>query len=73
MTRQAFLEKFSKEVLQLSTIVKEDENLLELTEWDSLAQISTIAFFDKELGLTVSYAHISSVKSMAEILNEAGV
>ncbi len=68
MTKQEFLEKFSYNVLQLSSAIDEDATLKGMNEWDSLAQISAIGFFDKEFGVKVTFQEIENVQNIKELV-----
>ena len=54
MNKKEFLEKFSDYVLQVDFSIDENTDLLELDAWDSLAQITTVAFFNKEIGQKIT-------------------
>ncbi len=68
MTKAEFLEKLSKDILQLDNIIKEDTAFEEISEWDSLAQIATISFFDKELGISINFQEVQAAKSAQDLL-----
>ncbi len=68
MTKAEFLEKFSKDILQLDYIVSEEAVFEEIEEWDSIAQITTMSFFDKELGISINFQEIQAAKSVQDLL-----
>ena len=49
MSREEFLKEFCN-ILQVESI-DINQKLLDIPEWDSLAMIATMAFFDKQFGV----------------------
>ena len=72
MNKEEFIEKFT-DVLQTEEELKEDTVLEDLDEWDSLSKIATIAFFDKELGIKVSFNEIGEFKTVGDVIQKAGI
>ena len=72
MNRNEFLEKI-KEILQYES---EEElslntNLLDLEEWDSLSQISIIAFLDSDFNKKITYDDLKNFTKIQDIYDKA--
>lgn len=72
MNKEEFIEKFT-DVLQTEEELKEDTVLEDLDEWDSLSKMATMAFFDKELGIKVSFNEIGEFKTVGDVIQKAGI
>ena len=72
MNKEEFIEKFT-DVLQTEEELKEDTVLEDLYEWDSLSKMATMAFFDKELGIKVSFNEIGEFKTVGDVIQKAGI
>ncbi len=73
MTKQEFLKIFSADVLQLDYTADEYADLQDLPEWDSLAQLTTISFFDKELNLKLTFKELEVVDTIHDLLIKANI
>lgn len=71
MNKTEFLEQF-QDMLQLDDPVGENAQLGELEEWDSLAFMLLIAFFDKNFGQRITFEDLTACKTPAEIMALAG-
>ena len=72
MTKQEFLEKFQT-ALQIENPISEETVLAELSEWDSLAMITTVAFLDKEFGVVSNFAEVQNMQTVKDIMAKAGL
>lgn len=72
MTSEDFLNKFQK-VLQTNQKISPDTILSDLSEWDSLAMITTVAFFNKEFNLTINFAEVQQMQTIQDIMDKAGL
>ena len=72
MNKEEFIEKLT-DVLQTEEELKEDTVLEDLDEWDSLSKMTTMAFFDKELGIKVSFNEIGEFKTVGDVIQKAGI
>lgn len=73
MTRAEFLAELD-EMLELDAgTLTGDETLEYLEGWDSLAVISFIALVDEKLNLVVEGERLSRAKTVADLLEIAGV
>ena len=71
MSREEFLKEFCN-ILQVESI-DINEKLSYIPEWDSLAMIATMAFFDKQFGLKVDTNDIQSFETVNDIIKFAGI
>jgi acyl carrier protein len=51
--------------------LKPEMRLDELSDWDSLATLSTIAWMDREFGIKVTGAQIAECRTFRDVLNLA--
>ena len=73
MTKADFLRELD-EMLELSPgTLSGDEALADVEGWDSLAVISFIALVDEKLGLVVEGEKLARAKTVADLLDIAGV
>ena len=71
MTRNEFLGAL-QDMLQTDAALSEDTPLAELEEWDSLAFMVVIAFFDKNFAKKLTFEDLSACKTPAALINLAG-
>ena len=67
MTKQEFCCAL-QEILQCSEAIEETTLLTELEEWDSLAFMVLIAFFDKTWGQRIVFDDLKSIRSAADLI-----
>ena len=72
MTRDEFLTNF-KDILQTDADINFDTKLSDIEEWDSLAQLSTSAFFDSDFGVRVSLTDFESMNSVNDLAEKVGL
>ena len=72
MTKQEFIEKLKIAINTQNEITPETE-LNQIDEWDSLGMACTISMFSEEFNKNVDYSQIESVKTVAELLELAGI
>ncbi|MBE6391589.1 MAG: acyl carrier protein [Lentisphaerae bacterium] len=72
MNRDEFLIKLA-DILQVEEEIKAETILDDLEEWDSLAKISTTAFFSNELGVKLSFSDFDSFKTVEDLMKKAGM
>lgn len=72
MNKQEFLENF-KNILQTEEEITPQTNLIDIDEWDSLAMISTVAFFDKEFNKTLSVTKLQDFDTVEDLLKFAEI
>jgi acyl carrier protein len=68
MTKKEFLARFI-EAIELEEEISMDTKLSSIEEWDSLAAVSTLALFKKELNLNINSADIANCKTVADVIN----
>jgi acyl carrier protein len=66
MNIQRFLEELT-EIMQLDETITEDAVLAEFPEWDSMAYLGTISFFDIEFGKNVQIEELKKISTVAEL------
>ena len=71
MTRNEFLGAL-QDMLQTDAALSEDTPLAGLEEWDSLAFMVVIAFFDKNFAKKLTFEDLSASKTPAALINLAG-
>lgn len=54
MKRNEFIEIF-KDTIQSDSVIEMDSPLADIEEWDSMAMMALIAYFDVKLGITVTF------------------
>lgn len=67
MTRSDFIAEL-QEMLQTDDTLAEDTVLSDLEEWDSLAFMLLIAFFDKNFGIRLTFDELAPCETPAEII-----
>jgi acyl carrier protein len=71
MTKQEFLDAF-QDVLQRDDAVAENDALVSLDEWDSLAKMATMAYFKKHFDIAIMLNRIGELKNVSELIALAG-
>lgn len=72
MTRATFIIEM-QDILQTEHELSFDTVLSELSEWDSLAVMSTMAFLDRTFGVKTSLSDYTSMKTIEDIAVKAGI
>ena len=72
MTRDEFLVEM-QDVLQTEETLTVDTVLADLTEWDSLAVMATMAFLDRNFGVQLKISDIKELNTIGDIAAKAGV
>ena len=72
MDKVEFLEKL-QDVLERDEEITEDMILEDMDEWDSLAAMALMAFFNKTLSITSLPAEVRKMKTVSDIINKAGI
>ena len=67
MTEKAFLEEL-RTMLQCESALSGSTSLADLEEWDSLAFMVLIAFFDRELGLRITFAMLKKCRTPLDLI-----
>lgn len=67
MTQAEFLEAFQN-ILQCESAVTSDSLLKEMEEWDSLAYMATIAFFDLHFSKRLTFENLIPCQTVADIM-----
>ena len=67
MTEKAFLEEL-RTMLQCESALSGSTSLADLEEWDSLAFMVLIAFFDRELGLRITFDMLKKSRTPLDLI-----
>lgn len=70
MTKSEFLAEL-QELLQTESALKETDTLEKLEEWDSLAIMILISFYDRNFDLKYMYEDVQACKTPADLVNLA--
>ncbi len=72
MNKEEFLEKL-QDIFERDDEITEDMVLDEIDEWDSLSAMAVMAFFNKSLSITLLPAEVREMKTIADLINKAGI
>lgn len=72
MTRNEFLIEM-QDVLQTEDTLTAETVLSDLTEWDSLSMMATMAFFDKNFGVKIGLRDFKEIETMVDLITKAGL
>lgn len=72
MTKQELLEKL-QDILERDDKITEDMLLEDMEEWDSLAAMALMAFFNKTLSITLLPAEVREMKTVQDLIKKAGI
>ncbi|MCH5276827.1 MAG: acyl carrier protein [Desulfovibrionaceae bacterium] len=67
MTKKEFLAEF-QEILQRDEPVQEETPLASLAEWDSVARMVLIAFFDRTFGQQIKFDAFNACHTVADLM-----
>ena len=70
MNKDTFLTSL-KNLLQIQEEISEQTYLFDLDEWDSLAMMSVVAFFDKELGKKITVSELQKLDTVQQLIDLA--
>ncbi len=71
MNKSEFL-KDMEDILQREDVCHETDELDVYDEWDSLAKMSMIAYFDRQFNLKVSLNELKKINKVADLIRLAG-
>lgn len=71
MTRQDFLVQL-QDMLQSDSALEGDTILSNMEEWDSLAFMVLITFFDKKLGKRITFADLKPCRTVNDVIALSG-
>ena len=66
MQHNEFIETF-KDIIQSDSIIELDSPLAEIEEWDSMAMMALIAYFDVKLNTAVSFDQLHALRHVRDI------
>ena len=61
-----------EDILQREEPCKENDNLCDYDELDSLSKMALMAFYEKNFGLKVKLKDLNDVKTVSDLINFAG-
>lgn len=67
MKKEEFLKKII-DAVEIEEEINENTELEEIEEWDSLAAVTTLALFNKHLGIKITANDIKDAKTIGDIL-----
>ncbi len=71
MTKEDFLTELV-DILQREEACKETDALAEYDEWDSLAMMSILAYYENEFNIKISTSDLRQVVTVADLIKLAG-
>lgn len=71
MRKNEFLTEL-EDLLLVDDPVKEDQDLTELDEWDSLAKMAVMAYYKKNFGIGIDLNDLKDIKLVSDLINLAG-
>ena len=72
LTKEKFIEELT-EILQTDEKLNEQTILNDIEEWDSVAKISLISFFDSKFNIDLKSKQIEEFKTVKDIIKTAGL
>jgi len=67
MKKEAFLVEF-QDLLGCEDPIGLNDTLADLEEWDSLAMMSVIAWFDKHISITLSFTQLRGLQTVVDVI-----
>lgn len=61
-----------EDILQRETPCKENDNLEEYREWDSLSKMAIMAYYDKNFGVKLALSDFKEINTVNDLINLAG-
>lgn len=71
MNKSDFLVEL-EDILQREAPCKENDNLEEYEEWDSLSKMAMMAYFDKNFGIKLALSDFKGINTVSDLINLAG-
>lgn len=72
MTKQEFLKHFDELIEEDEGTTQGDENLAEMSAWDSLAVMGFIAMVDEQFGVTVAPSDLAKAQTVNDLAGLLG-
>ena len=61
-----------EDVLQLEEAIDENQNLLDLEEWDSLSKMAVMAYYKKTFSVDVNLNDLKNIQTVSDLIKLAG-
>ena len=66
MQHAEFIDIF-KDIIQSDSAIELDSPLADIEEWDSMAMMALIAYFDVRLGITITFDQLHTLSSIRDV------
>ncbi len=66
MQHDEFIDIF-KDIIQSDSEIALDSSLADIEEWDSMAMMALIAYFDVKLGITITFDQLHALHSIRDV------
>jgi len=66
MQHDEFIDIF-KDIIQSDSAIELDSPLADIEEWDSMAMMALIAYFDVRLGITITFDQLHTLSSIRDV------
>lgn len=66
MQHAEFIDIF-KDIIQSNSAIELDSPLADIEEWDSMAMMALIAYFDVRLGITITFDQLHTLSSIRDV------
>ena len=61
-----------EDILQREEPCKENDNLCDYDEWDSLSKMAVMAFYNKNFGIKITLNELKNFNTVADLIKLAG-
>ncbi|MCQ2789810.1 MAG: acyl carrier protein [bacterium] len=61
-----------EDVLQLEDSIDENQNLLDLEEWDSLSKMAVMAYYKKTFSVEINLNDLKNIQTVNDLIKLAG-
>ncbi len=61
-----------EDVLQLEDSIDENQNLLDLEEWDSLSKMAVMAYYKKTFSVEINLNDLKNIQTVSDLIKLAG-
>ena len=66
MQHDEFIDIF-KDIIQSDSAIELDSSLADIEEWDSMAMMALIAYFDVKLGITITFDQLHTFSRIRDV------
>ena len=72
MTKKEFIDLFVEELEIENTVVKQETQLNELEEWDSMGHMVVIGLVSENFDLKITASDLKALKTVGDLINKIG-